>query len=77
MTKWTFTENDDGTVTIEWEGYDSTVNGDLSSQRGGFPVGLDNGVEGILEQIDSIPEGLKAVADYRPGNIEINQNEQS
>ena len=68
---WTIYDNGDGSLTVEWEEYEATTDGSIGQRVGGYPADAQEAVVNILEQIDSIPEGLEAAASYNPANIEI------
>ena len=70
---WTFAydpETDE--TTVEWRDYSESFNGKVTSKIGGYPDydGANEAVNSVLESINSIPVGLEAVSEFRPGMIE-------
>ena len=59
-------------TTVEWRGYSEAFDGQITSKRGGYPTHerANEAVNALLQSINSIPEGLEAVAEFRPGMIE-------
>ena len=70
---WTFSyDSEADETTVEWRDYSETFDGKVTSIVGGYPDhdGANEAVNSILESINSIPVGLEAVAEFRPGMIE-------
>lgn len=75
---WTFRYDSDAEeTTVEWREYSETFAGDITAHTGGFPTddAATEAVNSLLQSINSIPEGLKAVAEFRPGMIEYESDE--
>lgn len=70
---WKFTyDTDNDETTVEWRDYSESFDGKISSRVGGYPNNdeANEAVNKLLESINSIPEGLEATAEFRPGMIE-------
>ena len=70
---WTFKyDSEMNETTVEWREFTETFDGKITSKTGGFPNhdGANDAVNSVLESINSIPVGLEAVAEFRPGMIE-------
>ena len=59
-------------TTVEWRNYSEEFQGKITSTTGGYPDSdkANEAVNSILGSINSIPEGLEATAEFRPGMIE-------
>ena len=71
--KWVFDYDDEtDETTVEWREYSETFDGKITSRIGGYPASdeANEAVNSLLQSINSIPEGLEATAEYRPGLIE-------
>ena len=70
---WTITYYDEeGKTIIEWRDYSESVDGRAINRQNGFPSSdaVNEAVNNILESINSVPEGLEAAQEFRPGMIE-------
>ena len=70
---WTFEyEPETDETTVEWRDYSETFDGQVTSKTDGYPnnESANKAVNSILESINSIPVGLEAVAEFRPGMIQ-------
>ena len=59
-------------TTVEWRDYRESFDGKVTSKEAGYPNqdAANEAVNLVLESINSIPVGLEAVAEFRPGMIE-------
>ena len=59
-------------TTVEWREYSETFDGEITSRIAGYPASYEanEAVNTLLQSINSIPEGLEAVAEFQPGMIE-------
>ena len=64
-------------TTVEWRDYNETFDGKITSFAGGYPNdnGANEAVNALLQSINSVPEGLEATAEFRPGMIEYVDSE--
>ena len=57
---------------VKWRDYKERFDGEITSKNGAYPdhQGANEAVNAVLQSINSVPEGLEATAEFRPGMIE-------
>ena len=74
-------DHDKDKTTVEWRDYTETFDGQIEGTIGGYPEteAANDAVNALLQSINSVPEGLEAAAEFRPGMIEYERvgNDQS